>query len=634
MFGWTGKILYIDLTNKKIKTEDTSKYIDWIGGRGINQLLLFNILKDKKIQPLEPENPLIFGAGPFVGTLAPSSCRLSIDFQNVMNNGIGSGNCGGHFAAEMKYAGYDHIVISGKSEYPIYIFIKDDKVYFRDARKIWGNNTWETENLIKKVERDNDIKTLSIGVAGENLVKFASIVADWGRSASYGGSGAVMGSKHLKCIAIKGTLSIKIANSKEIIKKVSELNNIINKSKVMQMHRIGGTLLGYLLPGEKRVHGVKNMSETFWDNEKIFKLSRYIFDSKYLVRRHSCFGCPIFCSSIFKVKGVYCEGFQANSWRSFASNLDLVDPEKVLYSHALTNLYGMDGDHTSSIIAWAIECYENGILNKNDTDGLELKWGNGENIIKMIEKIAHRNGIGDILAEGLYAASKIIGKDSFKFAMLSKKNALMEDAMRSHKAWSLGILLSNKGSGHLRGAPIPEEIQKYPFYISDKEYKFLDISNPTKYEGKAELVSWHQKYKGIIDSIGICALVSMWNDLSLYNLETISDFLNDITGVVISPSDLLTIGSKIYNLERAFNLLHAGFTREDDYPPSRLINVPIKKGKYKGERLEINQWNKLLDKYYTIQEWDVKNGIPTKEVLKKLGLEFVIEALKENNLFK
>lgn len=633
MFGWAGKILYINLTNKEIKIEDTKEYIDFLGGRGINQFLLFNYLQNKKIDSLGPENPLILGAGPFVGTLMPSSCRLSIDFQNVMNNGIGSCNCGGHFAPEMKYAGYDHILISGKSKNPIYIFIKNDKVFFRDARKIWGRNTWETENLVKEIEGDQYIKTLSIGVAGENLVKFASIVADRGRSASYGGSGAVMGSKNLKCIAIRGTLSIKIANSKEIIRKVTNLNNVINKSKAMQVQRIGGTLLGYLLPGEKRVHGVKNMSETFWDNEKIFKLSRYIFDNKYLIRRHSCFGCPISCSSIFKVNGIYCEGFQANSWRAFASNLDLIDPEKVLYSHALTNLYGMDGDHTSSIIAWAIECYENGILNKNDTDGLELKWGNGGNIIKIIEKIAHRNGIGDILAEGLYEASKIIGKNSYKYGMLSKKNALMEDAMRSSKAWALGILTSNRGSGHLRGAPIPGEKQEYPFFLNNEEFKYLDIFNITTYEGKAELVIWHQKYKGIVDSIGICALVSMWTDLNIYTVETISDFLYEITGEFASPSELLAVGSKIHHLERAFNLLHAGLDRKDDLPPLKLINIPIEKGKYKGEKLEINKWNKLLDKYYLLQGWDIKKGIPTKDILGKLGLEFVIKKLEENNLF-
>jgi len=634
MFGWTGKILYIDLTNRKIKIENTCKYSDFIGGRGINQFLLFHHLKDNKIQALDSENPIILGAGPFVGTLIPSACRLSIDFKNVLNNGIGSDNCGGHFAPEMKFAGYDHIIISGKSSTPIYIFIKDEKVFFRDAKKLWGKNTWETENLIRKYENDNYIRTLSIGLAGENLVKFASIVADKGRFASYGGSGAVMGSKNLKCIAIRGSSSINVKSPKKIMNRIKEINNIINKSKAMQMYRLGGTLLGYLLPGENRGHGVKNMSEAFWDNEKISKLSRYVFDSNYLVRRHSCFACPIYCSSIYKVNGIYCEGLHANSWRSFASNLDLVDPEKVLMSHAFANLYGMDGDHTSSIIAWAIECYENGILSKKDTDGIELAWGNSESIIKMIKKIAHRDGFGNVLANGIYEASKIIGKNSIKFAMLSKKSALNERAMRIQKAWALGILLSNKGAGHLRGAPIVVGgKQIYPFYLNNKESKFQDFINPVKYEGKAELVTWHQKYKGIIDSVGICSLVSSWTDLNLYNLETISNLLTDLTGNNYSTSKLLKIGAKIHNLERSFNLLHAGLDRKDDYPPIKLSKIQVKKGKYKGESLEISEWDKLLDEYYTLQEWDVKKGIPTEKVLKELGLEFVIKILKEKDLF-
>lgn len=627
MFGWTGKILYINLSNKKTKIEDTSEYIDhFIGGRGINQILLFKSLKNKNIEPLSEESPLILGAGPFVGTLLPSACRLSIDFKNVINNGIGSCNCGGHFAPEMKFAGYDHIVISGIAEKPVYLFIKDENVFFKDAREIWGKNTWDTENIIRKIEGD-DIRTLSIGIAGENLVKFASIIADRGRSASYGGGGALMGSKNLKCVAIKGTSSLEIAYPSKIINEVKEINNIIHKSRAMQMHRIGGTLFAYLFPGENRANSVKNMSDEFWNNEKINQLTRNTFDSKYLLRRHSCFSCPVFCSSIYKVRNLYCEGLQANSWRAFTSNMDLIDPEKALYSHALTNLYGMDGDHTSAIIAWAIECYENGILTKKDIDGIELTWGNGDSIIKMIKKIAKRDGFGNVLAEGLYEASKVVGKNSLELAMLSKKCALMEDAMRSHKAWALGIVLSNKGSGHLRGAPIAaEEVQEYPFYIDEKESNFLDIIDPKKYEGKAELVTWHQKYKGIIDSVGICALVSSWNDLNLYSLEKISNLLNIITGKsVFSKSNLLTIGSRINNLERSFNLLHAGFDRTDDYPPSKLIDVPVTKGKYKGERLEINKWDKMLDEYYKIQEWDIKNGRPTKKILKDLKLDFIEE---------
>lgn len=630
-FGWAGKILYINLTNETIHTESTKKYTFFIGGRGINQWLLFKLV-DKDVEPLEPENVIILGSGPLVGTLVPGANRLAVDFKNVITGGVGSGNCGGQFAAEMKFAGYDNIIILGKAEKPIYLYIKNDEVYFRDCSNIWGKSTWEAENIIKKRENDKAIKTLTIGLGGENLVKFACLIGDRGRAVGYGGSGAIFGSKNLKAIAIRGTLPIKIAYPRKILEKVGQYNkNVIEKSKAVEVHRKGGTLLAYLLPGENRPHGVKNMSEEFWSNEDISMVTRDKFDNNYLKRRHSCFNCPVYCSGIYEINGLNCEGFQANSFRSFASNLDLKCPEKVLYSHTLANLYGLDGDHTSAAVAWAIECFENGILTKEDTDGLELRWGKGDSIIQLIKNIAYRKGFGDILAHGVYEASKIIGKGSGKYTVLVKKNSLMEAAMRSHKAWSLGIITSTKGGGHLRGAP-GQEMQKIPPKLSKKLFNIDNIYDPTSYEHKAELVTWHENYKGIIDMMGICVLLSMWNDVSLYIPNEIAEFYNIITGEDISSDKLLKIGSKLQNLERVFNLLHAGFDRHDDMPPEELLKISVKEGPYKGEKLDIDKWNNMLDEYYISHKWDKETGWPTKERLLELELAEVIKNLEENGI--
>ena len=630
-FGWAGKILYINLTNETIYTESTKKYTFFIGGRGINQWLLFKLV-DKDVEPLEPENVIILGSGPLVGTLVPGANRLAVDFKNVITDGVGSGNCGGQFAAEMKFAGYDNIIILGKAEKPIYLFIKNDEVYFRDCSNIWGKSTWETENIIKKRENDKAIKTLTIGLGGENLVKFACLIGDRGRAVGYGGSGAIFGSKNLKAIAIRGTLPIKIAYPRKILEKVGQYNkNVIEKSKAVEVHRKGGTLLAYLLPGENRPHGVKNMSEEFWSNEDISMVTRDKFDNNYLKRRHSCFNCPVYCSGIYEINGLNCEGFQANSFRSFASNLDLKCPEEVLYSHTLANLYGLDGDHTSAAVAWAIECFENGILTKEDTDGLELRWGKGDSIIQLIKNIAYRKGFGDILAHGVYEASKIIGKGSVKYTILVKKNSLMEANMRSHKAWALGIITSTKGAGHLRGAP-GQERQKIPPKLSKKLFNIDNIYDPTSYEHKAELVTWHENYKGIIDMMGICVLLSMWNDVNLYIPDEIAEFYNIITGEVISPDKLLKIGSKLQNLERIFNLLHAGFDRRDDMPPEKLSKIPVKEGLYKGEKLDIDKWNNMLDEYYILHKWDKETGWPTKERLLELELDEVTKNLEENGI--
>jgi len=389
-------------------------------------------------------------------------------------------------------------------------------------------------------------------------------------------------------------------------------------------------LLPYLITGEKRPHGVKNMSEGFWSNKNLDKFSRDKVD-KYLIRRHSCFNCPVYCSSIFELDGFRFETFEANSFRSYASNLGVTSLEGALNCHRLANLFGLDGDQLSAVIAWAIECYENGIITKEETDGTELRWGNYKSILLLIEKIANRVGFGDLLANGVFEASKIIGRASEKYGVLVKKVSLMEAAMRSHKAWALGIVTSAKGGGHLRGAPA-QEMQKIPPEISKKLFNIDDISNPTTYKDKAELVIWQERYKAIIDIMGICALPTMWMDVNLFQPKDISDFYYLATGESVSVKELFEIGEKVQYLEKIFNVLHASFTREDDLPPRKLVEIPVKEGPYKGEKLNLEDWNKMLDEYYVLQKWDKKTGIPTKKRLSKLGLSRLINVLEKNDI--
>jgi len=629
-YGWAGKILFINLTKKTTCLEKTNQYLSFIGGRGINQWLLFDHL-EKDSDPLGPSNIVILGAGPLVGTLVPGAGRLAVDFKNVITEGVGSGNSGGHFAAEMKFAGYDHIVIMGKAKKPIYLYIHNDKVYFRDAENLWGKNTWQTENVIKCQEKEKGLKTLTIGPGGENLVKFACIIGDRGRAVGYGGSGAIFGSKKLKAVAIRGTLPLNIACPDQLMEKVRVFNKRnIEKSYTVKMYRKGGTLLPYLAPGENRPHGVKNMSEEFWSNDAICCVTREKFD-QYLKKRRSCFNCPSYCSSIYEINGLRCEGIQANTLRALGSNLDLRSPEDILYANALVNMYGIDTDQTSAVIAWAIECFENGLINENDTDGIELRWGKGDSILKMIENITYRKGFGNILAEGVYEACKTIGRGTEKYTVMVKKNSLMEAGMRSHKGWALGIVTSTKGGGHLRGAP-GQEMQKISPELSMKLFGIGDISNPTSYQNKPELVVWQEKYKGIIDMMGLCVSNSMWMDINLFTPDDIAEFYNYTTGENVFGEYLMHVGEKIQNLERIFNYLYAGFDRKDDYPPEKLMTIPVHAGNYKGEKLELDKWDQMLNEYYTFHQWDKETGIPTKETLIKLGLTDVIEKLKVNGI--
>jgi len=630
IYGWTGNILFVDLTNRTTSLKNINEYLPFIGGRGINQRILFDIL-GKDTDPLGPENVIILGAGPLVGTLVPSADRLAVDFKNVITGGVGSGNSGGQFAAEMKFAGYDHIVISGKAEKPIYLYIYNDSVYFRNADNLWGKDTWETENIIKSKEKDRGIKTLTIGQAGENLVKFACIISDRGRAVGYGGSGAILGNKKLKAIAIRGTLPVKVAYPDKFFQKLKFFNkNIIEKSNTVDIYRKGGTLLPYLSPGENRPHGVKNMSEGFWSNESISCVTREKFD-KYLKRRHSCFNCPAYCSGIYEMNGFRCEGVQANTLRAMGSNLDIKSPEDILHANALVNMYGMDTDQTSAVIGWAVECFENNLISKADTDGIELRWGKSDSILKLIKNIAIRKGFGNILANGVYEACRIIGRGSEKYAVLVKKNSLMEAAMRSHKGWALGIVTSTKGGGHLRGAP-GQEMQKIPPEVSMRLFGIGDIFNPTSYHNKAKLVKWQENYKGVVDMMGICASSSMGMDISLFTPEDIAEFYNNVTGENVTGENLLHAGLKLQNLERVFNYLHAEFNRKDDYPPEKLVKIPVHDGPYKGEKLDMSEWNKMLDEYYFCHGWDVSTGLPTNQGLKSIGLGDVVEKLEKNGI--
>jgi aldehyde:ferredoxin oxidoreductase len=375
---------------------------------------------------------------------------------------------------------------------------------------------------------------------------------------------------------------------------------------------------------------VRNLNEAFWSNEALKGVARERFDA-FLIKRHACADCPVRCSGIYQVDDLACEGIQANSLRAFGSNVDVACAKDILYAHALCNTLGLDVDQTSAVIAWAMDCFEQGIIDAGDTDGMELGFGDGRCVAAMIRKIANREGFGDLLADGLFDASRKIGRNSEKLAALVKKNGVMEAAMRTHRAWALGIVTSTRGTGHLRGAP-GLEFQKLPPEVSMRLFGIDDISEPTAYENKAALVVWQEKYKAVIDMMGLCALITMWMDRSLFTPEDISTLYEDITGLPASPSDLLRAGERLQNLERSFNLLHAGFGRTHDLPPRKFVEIPVNKGAYAGEKIDPAGWNRMLDDYYRLYEWDAATGWPTLKCLSNLGLTDVAEKLRQNGV--
>ncbi|MFQ6075394.1 MAG: aldehyde ferredoxin oxidoreductase family protein [Candidatus Bathyarchaeia archaeon] len=628
MHAYAGKILRVDLSNGKITTEPTMNYAErFLGGRGINQWILFKEVKPG-IWPLDPANRLIFGAGVLAATPAPAACRNTVDSKNVLTGGVGSANCGGHFAPELKFAGYDHIVVQGRSREPCFLWIDDDHVKIREAKHLWGKTTWETDDAIRKDLGDEDIQVASIGPAGENLTRAACIISNGERAAGKCGLGAVMGSKNLKAVAVRGSGKISVAKPEEFMRLVEEMLEKVKNNKVMKKYRrLGPT---YFPERDNKVSGntVRNFQDGFWEPEKFQKTRSKILKEQYFQRGLACFGCPVACSHYLKVtegefRGVEGEGYKANTLKNFGPKLDIDYLPAIIKIHVLCSQYGLDVDIVAGVIAWAMECYQRGILTKRDTDGLRLEWGNYRAVLELMKKIAFRDGFGDLLAEGCKRASEIVGRGSEKYAIHIKGQDLYEP-LRTAMGWALGTIVSPRGGGHLRGAPACEFTEISP-EDGEKFFGVPTAGNRKTYEGKAKLVAWFESFKAVVDSLGLCYFLTQWTDPYLLNPGDLAELFSAATGKNITVSRLLEIGERIHNVEKAFNV-REGMTRRDDYPPERFFE-PIKSGPGKGQRLHRENYEKMLSDYYVLRGWDAGTGLPTKAKLEELGLLDVVEEL-------
>ena len=635
-----GKIAWVDLTTKKVTYEPSIKYKAYIGGRCLGSYLVYRGVPIA-CHPLDSENIIVFSTGPLTGTLAPCSGRLNISFKNVASGGISFANAGGHFAPEMKYAGIDHLVIKGKSREPVYLMIADNQVTIHSATDLWGLDSWETEDLLRKKLCDPKIHIATIGQAGENLVTMACIMVDKSRAAGWGGCGAVMGSKKLKAVVARGTQAIVPYSPDNFINCCKEKWQKLYDSQMVRLVQKYG-LLG--TSGAGGIDGtvpqsVRNMEDEIWDPVKTQKVKEIVFKEKYETRRLANFSCPVYCSHFYHVKeGIFkdlkLEDLKTNVYRAFGSNFDLDDRQYILKANEIANRYGMNCDSLSAVIAWAIEVFQKKLIDPQITEGLILKWGDGPGILDLFHRIAFRNNNwGDLLAKGVYQASSAIGNGTEKYAMHAKKVGMCEQGMRSFKGWALGIMVSTRGGSHLAGAPNTEQKR-----LSKEEslslFNIPTAGDPLVYEGKGKLVSWFEKYKIIADTLGICTSASYWFDTNLLGPEDFSELLFWATGWHVSGEDLLKLGERVYNIEKGFNTLHASFSRKDDMPPYKLTHIPVSGGPFKGEKIEVGKWNTMLDEYYESHGWDRESGWQTEEKLLELGLPELAKELRKAGRLK
>jgi aldehyde:ferredoxin oxidoreductase len=622
--GLAGKILRVDLSDGRIWTEETAKYAErWIGGRAINSYILFNEI-DPGTRWFDPENLLIFGAGALVGTSLGAN-RMSIETKNVFNNGKGSANVGGHFAAELKYAGFDHVVVSGKAETPVYLWISDGKAELRDAGALWGKTTYETEEMLQRELGDRGIRVACIGPAGERLVRGSLILVDRAKAAGGSGVGCVMGSKNLKALAVRGHGSIEVADPQAFLDASGLALRKVKASptsKPMWKDTLSGTYYSDpMTPSWDLLYVVRNGQDDYWEVEK----RKRIMDPEsgvpgYRKKVLACFNCPIGCMPFFEVnegkyRGTRGEGFWVNTLMS-AAMLDIAEPDVMLKAWLLMNELGLDADFAVGMIAWAYECYEKGLLTQKDMDGLQLEWGNSDALITMIEKLAYREGIGDFLAEGPVAASKKLGKGSDYYTIHMKGQPTIEP-FRIPKGWALAVATSPVAGRHLRGATLGSS------RFGPRGASF----EPHLYEDQAKYVYWQGLTKEIEDLTGICVYVGTWSGARALEVSDYAALLNSVMGLNLTEEALMRMARQGRNLEKAFNTLHTNMGRQDDLPPRRYMEEPVKSGPYKGHRCDREKWDEMLDEFYELYGWDKETGLQTRTCLEELDMHDVAERL-------
>jgi len=632
------RLARIDLNNEVVSIEDISELVPrFLGGRGVNHYLLLQELEEG-IGPMDPENVLLMGTGLLVGTQAPGANRVHVASLSPVTGGLGSSSAGGGFARELRLAGIDHLLITGKAHIPIYLYIADNRVEIRRADHLWGKNVIETEGLLRKEIGDENIGIACIGPAGENLDWVSSILFSGGRACGRCGLGAVLGAKNVKAIVARGAGKILVKGSDfgELVK--AAIRKISNNDLAQTLGKFGTAFYVTVEGDPTRTQGVRNYQKA--EPSKRLRMDDW---EQWLAKDIYCPGCPVNCVQQYKVThgkyaGTYVQKLEGDSSEDFASRLEIDNAAAVIKAHQLCQLYGLDVDNTSGVIGWAFECYQRGLLTKQDTDGLELVWGNEDAVMQLIEKIATRHGFGELLADGSKMAAQKLGKGN-GYCMTIKGQEL-EEPMRPYKAWALGVVVSERGGGHTRGCPLtefpyPGKGTAEPIWREELSQKLFGIPNPedtTAYGNKAPIVLYYERLHALLDSLGVCFYMSNWIGPNFLSHEDLAALASSAMGEKISPNSIMQIGERIVVLGKCFNQIHGGFGRKDDYPPERLMCEPVDSGPFKGERLVESSWDKMLDEYYQIHDWDVKTGQITRTTLEQLGLGELRDRLSEQEV--
>jgi len=607
-YGYQGKILEVDLTTQKIsqrevRKEDVRKYFM---GSGLAAKILSEEA-DLSFDPLNPRNPLIFMVGLLTGTMVPTACKLSVCSKSPLTGIWNESTVGGHWPAQFKSTGYDGIIIRGKADKPIYLWINNERCEIRDARNIWGKDTFETSELLKR-ETDEKALVASIGQAGENLSKISSIVFDGinARNAARGGPGAVMGSKNLKAIVVKGSKRPEVKDRevlRELLKR--EIPEIKEKAKGLSEFGTAGGAVAVESFGDLPI---KNWQLGSWE-EGIKRISGQRMRETIWVRHYHCYSCPIGCAKIVRSDGKYGKFYghypEYETVALLGANCLNDDLELLAYVNELCNRFGLDTISTGNTLAFAMECYEKGKITKEDTGGLEIKWGEPKAMITLINQIAKREGFGgEYLADGLVKAAERIGRGTIEFVSQTKGLDYPAHDPRGHFSMALSYATSVRGACHLEGLT----------YFLDRGLKIEDLGYTTppdqfEAENKPEIVYNLQNFLSVYNPLGICKFL-----MGRAEPSQIARWVSKVTGFETDKEELFKVGERLFNLKRLYDI-KLGISGKDDVLPKRLLTAKPD-GKAKGR---VPDLSKMLPEYYRLRGWD-ENGIPIKERLEELDL--------------
>jgi len=622
--GYMGKVLRVNLTTRTVSVEDLPEKIakDYIGGAGFGVKYLFDEVPGE-VDPLGPDNKLIFAPGPLSGTSAPCASRMAVTTKSPLTGAVGMSLSGGYFPVELKFAGYDVLIIEGKSETPVYLHIKDDKVSIKNAEKIWGMDTQIIQTIIKQDVNDQNTRIACIGQAGENLSKMAAIINER-RAFGRKGVGAVMGSKNLKAIAVRGTQEVPIAKPEAFAAARKFMLGAMKDSPVLypEFSKLGTPMvvdpisaMG-MFPSENfRTTGEKDYSTSIGVEASI---------SRNKGNEH-CYGCPVGCTQLKLAKGKRYEGGMSDpeyeTYYSLGGVVGVENVDSIIYNDMICDKYGLDTMSVGVTIALAMELFERGLLSEKDTQGFDLRFGNHEVVTQLIEEIAfRREGLGELLCDGSRVMAQKIGGDASDFAMHIKGLELPAYDPRGAKAHGLNFATSYTGADHNRGYAFQE---------------IFGIPVPQAYDrfavvGKGWLTKWNQDIRcATTDCPTMCGFLM---DMALPAIaeQNTADLVSSASGLVLTKEDVGKVGERVNNLARVYNI-SAGFTRADDNFPKRIMEEAIKEGGSKGQLIPEADLEIMLNEYYDARNWS-QDGVPTREKLAELDLPEAVTLLEKRNM--